>query len=123
LRRIDATKGDHMRLSIIVFALLASITAATASVPNMTCKAESGVAGPEGQPQEVTDSFRVADGRLYHQWSGRGEYLYNRIVEIEFGRYSAGHMVFVMGYDGRRGYVVIAAPTDWRVVYVNCGPA
>lgn len=29
--------------------------------------------------------------------SGRAEYLYNDVVEIEVGRYASGHMLFVMG--------------------------
>lgn len=113
-----------MRLVILALALLTSAgTAAISAVPDMTCKAERSVAGPEGRPLEVTDIFRMADGRLYHRWSGREEYFYNHIVEVEFRRYASGHMVFVMAYDGRRGYVVIAAPTDWRVVYLDCKPA
>jgi hypothetical protein len=120
-----------MRLVILVLGLLAfPITAATGGVPNMTCKAERAVVGPMGQPGEPTDVFRVingptdvfrvVNGRLYHRWSGREEYFYNDIREVENGRYVSGHMVFVMGYDKLRGYVVIAAPTDWRVVYLDC---
>lgn len=30
----------------------------------------------------------------------------------------SGHMVFLI--DKLRGYVVIAAQTDWRVVYLDC---
>jgi hypothetical protein len=110
-----------MRLVILALGLLAfPVTAATAGVPNMTCKAERTVVGPMGQPGEYTDVFRVANGRLYHRWSGREEYLYNDIREVEFGRYVSGHMVFVMDDDNRRGYVVIAGRTDWRVVYLDC---
>ena len=107
-----------MRLVILALGLLASVTAATAAVPDMTCKAERTVLGPMGQPGESTDVFRVANGRLYHRWSGREEYFYNDIREVEFGRYVSGHMVFVI--DKLRGYVVIAAPHDWRVVYLDC---
>jgi hypothetical protein len=40
---------------------------------------------------------------------------------VEFGRYVSGHMVFVMELQNKlRGYVVIAATTDWRVVYIDC---
>lgn len=112
-----------MRPVILTIALLACpVTAATAGVPNMTCKADGGAAGPELRRQEVSDVFRVADGRLYHRWNGREEYFYNKIVEVDFRRYASGHMTFVMTNDGRRGYVVIAAPTDWRVVYLDCTP-
>jgi hypothetical protein len=110
-----------MRLVILALGLLAfPVTAAPADVPNMTCKAVGQVAGPTGQPWESTDVFRVRDGRLYHRWSGREEYFYNDIREVELGRYVSGHMVFVMHYDKPRGYVVIAAPHDWRVVYLDC---
>jgi hypothetical protein len=110
-----------MRLVILALGLLAfPVTAATAGVPNMTCKAERTVEGPTGQQREATDVFRVSNGRLYHRWSGREEYFYNDIREVEFGRYVSGHMVFVMDYDKLRGYVVIAARPDWRVVYLDC---
>jgi hypothetical protein len=114
-----------MRLVIFALGLLAfPVTAATAGVPNMTCKAERTVEGPMGQPRESTDVFRVANERLYHRWSGRDEYFYNDIREVEFGRYVSGHMVFVMeGRDKLRGYVVIAARPDWRVVYLDCTSA
>src|SRR5262245_36354238 len=114
-------KGSHMRLVILALGLLAfPVTAASAGVQNMTCKAERTVVGPMGQPMESTDVFRVANGRLYHRWSGREEYFYNDIREVEFGRYVSGHMVFVMDDDNRRGYVVIAGRPDWRVVYLDC---
>jgi hypothetical protein len=120
-------KGGPMRLIILALGLLAfPVTACTAGVPNMTCKAERTVMmlGPTEQPLEYkpTDVFRVANGRLYHRWSGREEYFYNDIREVEFGRYVSGHMVFVMDYDKLRGYVVIAARPDWRVVYLDCKP-
>jgi hypothetical protein len=114
-------KGSHMRLVILALGLLAfPVTAATAGVPNMTCKAERTVEGPTGQQREYTDVFRVTNGRLYHRWSGREEYFYNDIREVEFGRYVSGHMVFVMDYDKLRGYVVIAGRPDWRVAYLDC---
>jgi hypothetical protein len=114
-------RSSHMRRIIVALALLAlPITAAKANVPDMTCKAARGVAGPEGRPQEMTDVFRIANGRLYHRWSGKGEYFYNDIVETDFRRYVSGHMVFVMTNNGQSGYVVVAASTDWRVVYLNC---
>jgi hypothetical protein len=110
-----------MRLVILALGLLAfPVTAATAGVPNMTCKAERTVAGPNGAAWESTDVFRVANGRLYHRWSGREEYFYNDIMEVETGRYVSGHMVFVMDYAKLRGYVVIAGRPDWRVVYLDC---
>ncbi len=118
---LPAPMTRHMRLVILAFGLLAFlVTAATAGVPNMTCKAERTVEGPTGQPRETTDVFRVANGRLYHRWSGREEYFYNDITEVEVGRYVSGHMVFVMDYDKLRGYVVIAGRPDWRVVYLDC---
>jgi hypothetical protein len=108
-----------MRLAILALALLAFPVTATAGVPNMTCKAEGPtVAGPPLRQYEETDVFRVANGKLYHRWSGREEYLYNDIREVEYGRYVSGHMLFVI--NNLRGYVVIAAPADWRVVYLNC---
>ena len=109
-----------MRIAILAVALLVVTgTAAAADVPNMICSAEGPVAaGPPLRQYEATDVFRVINGKLYHRWSGRDEYLYNDIREVEPGRYVSGHMVFLI--DKLRGYVVIAAPTDWRVVYLNC---
>lgn len=110
-----------MCLGILAFALLViPVTEAIAAVPNMTCKAERGVAGPEGRAQEVTDIFRVTDGRLYHGWNGRAEYFYNHIVEVEFRRYASGHMLVVLNDELTRGYVVIAGTYDWRVAYISC---
>lgn len=111
-----------MRLVILAFALLGfPVTAATARVPDMTCKAEgTAVAGPPLHQYEATDVWRVAKGRLYHRWSGREEYFYNDVKEVEFGRYVSGHLMFVMDNDKGRGYVVIAAHPDWRVVYIDC---
>src|SRR6185436_6100112 len=79
-----------MRLTILALALLAfSVTEATAGVPNMTCKAEgTAVGGPPLHQYEATDVFRVANGKLYHRWSGREEYFYNDIKEVELGRFT-----------------------------------
>lgn len=110
-----------MRLIIVTLALVAcTFTAAIAGVPNMICRAEKGAAGPQLRAQEVTDVFRIENGRLYHRWSGREEYFYNHIVKADFQRYTSGHMLFVLGSDGRRGYVVIAAQSDWRIAYLDC---
>jgi hypothetical protein len=96
-----------------------------ANTPDMICRGTISVAGdatPQSpQQRETTDVFRVWAGRLYHSSHGREEYLYNAISEVGPGRYTAGHMLFVMAQEGsRRGYVVIAAPTDWRIVYLEC---
>jgi hypothetical protein len=108
-----------MRLVILALGLLAA--SCSRNVPNMTCKAERIVEGPTlRQYDEATDVFRVANGKLYHRYSGREEYLYSDIREVEPGRYVSGHMVFVMDYDKHRGYVVIAGPQNWRVTYLDC---
>jgi hypothetical protein len=89
----------------------------------MTCKAERMVGGfiteATLNQYEPTDVYRVANGRLYHRWSGREEYFYNDIKEVEFGRYVSGHMVFV-GSKKLPSYVVVAGPYDWRVDYLDC---
>lgn len=109
-------------LTFVAFPMMAAV----AAVPNMTCKGSisvGGLAASTEAPQSiaVSDVFRVLAGRLFHSWRGRDEYLYNDISEVSPGRYAAGHMLFVMSQDGgRKGYVVIAAPTDWRVVYIDC---
>lgn len=115
-----------MRGLMLAAALLPlSVSTLFASTPDMVCRGMASVAG-DGTPQspqqrETTDVFRVTGGRLYHSWRGRQEYLYNEISEVGFRRYASGHMLFVMDTgDSRRGYVVIAAPTDWRVVYLDC---
>jgi hypothetical protein len=111
-----------MRFIILSLALLTfPATAATAGVPNMTCKAEGkAVGGPVLQQYEATDVFRVANGKLYHRWSGREEYFYNDIKEVELGRYVSGNMVFVLDYDNRHGYVVIAGHPSWTVHNLDC---
>ena len=111
-----------MRLTILALALLAfSVTEATAGVPNMTCKAEgTAVGGPPLHQYEATDVFRVANGKLYHRWSGREEYFYNDIKEVDLGRYVSGHMVFVLDYDNRHGYVVIAGHPTWTIHNLDC---
>jgi hypothetical protein len=120
-----------MRTVALVLATLFGLAPmkAWASPPNMTCTAIGSVASGATVADRVqmtartTDVFRFQNGKLYHRWSGRAEYLYNDVVEVQSGRYVSGHMQFVMAETGdRKGYVVIAAPTDWRVVYVDCKP-
>jgi hypothetical protein len=121
-----------MRIVTIVLATLAGLAAcsgASARVPNMTCTAIGSVASGATAADRVqmtartTDVFRFQNGKLYHRWSGRDEYFYNDVVEVEIGRYASGHMLFVMDGSGdRKGYVMIAASTDWRVVYIDCKP-
>ena len=110
-----------MRLVILALGLV--VGSCSRDVPNMTCKAERTVQGrgPTVHQYEATDVFRVANGRLYHRYSGREEYLYSdNIRDVEPGRYVSGHMVFVMDYDKRHGYVVIAGPAVWAVTYLDC---
>ena len=110
-----------MRLVILAFALLTFPVTATAAVPNMTCNAEgTAVGGPPLHQYEATDVFRVANGKLYHRWRGRDEYFYNDIREVEPGRYVSGHMVFVLDYDNRSGYVVIAGQRSWTIHNLDC---
>jgi hypothetical protein len=116
----------------------------TAGVPNMICKAVGpavfGFLPPNNRvsprtSDAATDIYRIANGKLYHQWSQRKEYFYNNIVEIEPGRYVSGHIVFVIGglavnigtdviagggNRGYAGYAVTAAPNDWSLVYLDC---
>jgi hypothetical protein len=116
-----------MRLVILALALLAFPVTATAAVPNMTCKAKGpGVTGMQDGPMllqssdDASDVFRIANGKLYHRYSSREEYFYNDIKEADLGRYVSGHMVFVLDYNNRRGYVVIAGPGSWQVYYLDC---
>ncbi|MET4482952.1 hypothetical protein ABIB66_007516 [Bradyrhizobium sp. F1.13.3] len=100
-----------------------SATSAVAAVPNMTCRAEGkAVGGPVLQQYDATDVFRFTAGKLYHRWSGREEYFYNDVSEVQLGRYVSGHMTFVLDYDNRSGYVVIAGNPDWTVYNLNCKP-
>jgi hypothetical protein len=111
------------RLVILALGLLAG--SCSRDVPNMICKAERTVQGqmtvegPTLVQYEATDVFRVANGRLYHRYSGREEYLYSDdIREVETGRYVTGHMVFVL--YGNRGFVMIGSPPSWTVTYLDC---
>jgi hypothetical protein len=111
----------ELGVGVVILALGLVVGSCSRDVPNMTCKAEGIVQGPVlVQFEEGTDVFRVTNGRLYHRYSGREEYLYGDIREVEPGRYVSGHMVFVMDYDKRHGYVVLAGPQDWRVTYLDC---
>ena len=104
-----------MRLVIIALALLAfPVTAASAGVPNMTCKAKGpGVTGMQDGPRLLQSSddashvFRIANGKVYIRHSSRDEYFYNDIKEVELGRYVSGHMVFVLDYDNRQGGLLL----------------
>jgi hypothetical protein len=103
-----------MRLVILALGLLAFPGCDWSGVPNMICKAERTVQegntvqgqmtvkGPTVYQYEATDVFRVANGKLYHRWSGREEYFYNDIRKVDFGRYVSGHMVFMMDYNELR---------------------
>jgi hypothetical protein len=95
----------------LIFVASVSVTSAVAAVPNMTCRAEGkAVGGPALHQYDTTDVFRFAAGKLYHRWSGREEY--NDVSEVQLGRYVSGHMTFVLDYDNRSGYVVIASRLD-----------
>lgn len=119
-------------VTLVLAALIGCASEASANAPNMTCTAIGSVASGSTVTDRIqtvsrsTDVFRFKDGKLYHQVSGRPETLYNDVVEVESGRYASGHMQFVVPEPGgrkgqdRKGYVVIAAPTDWRVVYIDC---
>lgn len=109
------------RITLFLAFLAFSVTSAVAAVPNMTCKTEGkAMVGPTLHQYEATDVFRVANGKLYHRWSGREEYFYNVVTEVEPGRYVSGHMVFVLDYDNRSGYVVIAGNPDWTIHNLAC---
>jgi hypothetical protein len=114
-----------MRL-VVILALGIVIGSCSRDVPDMICEAEltvqgqMTVEGPSLRQHEATDVFRVANGRLYHRYSGREEYFYNDIREVEPGRYVSGHMVFVMDHNNSHGYVVIAGNPVWVVTYLNC---
>jgi hypothetical protein len=112
-----------MRLVILALGLLAA--SCSRDVPDMTCKAKGEVMGMQaGQTlhriDDASDVFRITNGKLYHRYSGREEYLYGDIKEGDLGRYVSGHMVFVMDDNNRSGYVVIAGPGVWKVTYLDC---
>ena len=113
-----------MRLLVIL--ALGFLASCSRDVPNMICKAamtvqgQMTVEGPSLYQYQATDVFRVTNGRLYHQYSGREEYLYSDIKEVEPGRYVSGHMVFVMDHNNSHGYVVIAGNPVWAVTYLDC---
>jgi hypothetical protein len=118
----------NARLIILVLALFAfPVTAATASVPNMTCRAVGNavtgfVAGRLLVQSDTTEVFRIENGKVYHRWSGREEYFYNTIVEAGYRRYVSGHIVFVIDENGS-GYAVIAGqPTEWEAYFLECKP-
>jgi hypothetical protein len=112
-------------MRLVVILALGLLASCSRDVPNMICKADRTVQGqmtaegPTLHQYEATDVYRVTNGKLYHRYSGREEYLYSdNIREVETGRYVSGHMVFVL-YDNR-GFVMIGSPPAWTVTYLDC---
>jgi hypothetical protein len=67
-----------MRLVMLALALFVFPFTAATAVPNMTCKTKGAVMGLQAgrtlhHIDDASDVFRIANGKLYHRWSGRTE--------------------------------------------------
>lgn len=102
---------------------------AIAAVPDMTCHAqiETQISpitldGKLGTPREV---YRFSNGDLFISRPDRGEYRYNKVTEVEPGRYTSGHKTLILSFPPpipgtERLLVVHSDVIDIRVTVFAC---
>jgi hypothetical protein len=66
----------------------------------------------------TTDKYRFKGGDVYHQYEGREEYLYNKVIVSPFNpnHFLLRHVLFILN-NKQSGYVVVADEFSWKVVY------
>jgi hypothetical protein len=109
-------------------ATLGMVPLGHAAVPDLECHAdEQARIDPitlDADHSEVSDSYRIKDGNLFITTPGRSEYLYNRIAEVEPGRFVSGHKTLLLAPRtadaGRKVLVLHFHELDIRVTRFFC---
>ena len=95
-----------------------------ATVVILSTSADAGVDKLYCMGTDSSDVYRFDNGNLYHSWSSRLEYLYGTYTEITYPDpygFTSGHMRFYLSRNLKRGYVIIANNTSWKVINLTCG--
>jgi hypothetical protein len=73
---------------------------------------------------DVSDIYRIRGGHLFITTPGEAEYLYNKVVEVEPGRFVSGHKTLLLtartADPGRRLVVVHTHELDIHVTRFFC---
>jgi hypothetical protein len=99
-----------------------------AAIPDLECHADEQTRIDsitlDADHGDVSDIYRIKGGNLFITTSGRAEYLYNEIVEVEPGRFVSGHKTLLLtartADAGRRMLVLHFHELDIRVTRFFC---
>jgi hypothetical protein len=99
-----------------------------AAIPDLECHADEQTRIDsitlDADHSDVSDIYRIKGGNLFITTSGRAEYLYNEIVEVEPGRFVSGHKTLLLtartADAGRRMLVLHFHELDIRVTRFFC---
>jgi hypothetical protein len=117
--------------ALIVSSFITTLTVVPlglAAVPDLECHADEQTSiDPvtlDADQSDVSDVYRIKGGNLFITTSGRAEYLYNEIVEMEPGRFVSGHKTLLLNARtadaGRKLLVLHFHELDIRVTRFFC---
>jgi hypothetical protein len=109
-------------------ATLGMVPLGHAAIPDLECHADEQTRIDsitlDADHSDVSDIYRIKGGNLFNTTSGRAEYLYNEIVEVEPGRFVSGHKTLLLtartADAGRRMLVLHFHELDIRVTRFFC---
>ena len=106
--------------ALIVSSLITTLSVVPlghAAMPELECHADEQTRiDPitlDADHSDVSDIYRIKGGNLFITTSGRAEYLYNEIVEVEPGRFVSGHKTLLLTArtaDAGRRMLVLSHP-------------
>src|SRR5258708_35338255 len=105
-------------------ATLGMVPLGHAAIPDLECHADEQTRIDsitlDADHSDVSDIYRIKGGNLFITTSGRVEYLYNEIVEVEPGRFVSGHSCLVT----RPCYLLPGRPMQavgcWCFTFTSC---
>jgi hypothetical protein len=104
-----------MRAVCIIGLLAIASTASARPIPDLVCReTRVVVVDPRSlavQEQESQTIYRFKSGSLYITPTDRGEYLYNKVTEVEPMRYTSGHKVIQFEGNGSEFHNAILVHT------------
>jgi hypothetical protein len=109
-------------------ATLGMVPLGHAAIPDLECHADEQTRIDsitlDADHSDVSDIYRIKGGNLFITTSGRAEYHYNEIVEVEPGRFVSGHKTLLLtartADAGRRMLVLHFHELDIRVTRFFC---
>ena len=117
-----------MRQVVLPLLITLAGPAMASQVPDLICSETKSVQieskALSAQSDGTDTIYRFKSGSLHLKPSDRDEYLYNKVVEIEFGRYSSGHKTIIFDSINSNNFesaiVVHANSTEVRVTRLLC---